>query len=229
MSYSSSAAPTWQDVIQAATRANEQMDHQGRKCKQAHDCLGKLLVASQMRTALLRADQEMLRNMRDRVTSASRLPPDMHPPWHRRSASHSFEVADDEIEVVIQELKDVLSSLIAANGCHATWRQLGPVLAKIPAPEPEIISGPRPEKMPWSHLQNSGEDSMAASVPLRQQAALIARLLPAPEFKLDARTAVLPKAGSALDIFRSTAKVRYSDPSRSSHEQLSQGAGTRTL
>jgi len=197
------------------------MDYRERKCKQAFECCEKLLRASQMHTACLRADQKMLRNMLSNVTSALMPPPDMNSPWRQRPASHSWEAAEDQIKLVIQELQDVLSSLIASNGCHATWRQLGPVLSKIPAPEAEVISGPGPEKLPCPQLQSCGSDSMATPLlPLQPQAAMRARLLLAPEFKIGATTAVLPKAGDASDNFRSIAKVRYSDSSRSSREHF---------
>jgi len=200
MSCSASAVTTWQSIIQAASTANEQLEHQGRKCKQAHDCLAKLLQASRMRTARLYADQRMLRQMLDKVKTARKHhqcapihPSDMFPPWQHSNVSHSWQVGEEEVEVVMQELKDVLSSFVAANACHETWSQLGPILAKMPPPVPEIISGPGPETLPLPHLQNPEQDGMDASaMPLHPQTAMNAYLVPAPEFKLSAATTALP-------------------------------------
>jgi len=163
--------------------------------------------------------------MRDRVkvarNSGSMLPPEMFQQWHRRSVSHSGAVAKDEIEVVLQELKDALSSIGAASACLETWRQLGLVLAKLPAPEPEMIVRPGSDNLPWPQFQTHERHGMAASKMSSQpQTMMRARLLPAPEFRLGAKTAAVPKACHSLDGFRNVAKVRNSNASRSSHERL---------
>jgi len=216
--------PTWEAFIQAARTANGQLELQGQNCKQSHECFAKLLRVSQMRTAHLRADQRILLHMRDRVkvarNSGSMLPPEMFQQWHRRSVSHSGAVAEDEIEVVMQELKDALSSIVAASACLETWRQLGPVLAKLPAAEPEIIVRPGPENLPWPQFQTHGRDGMATlKMSSQPQTMMRARLLTAPEFRLGAKTATVPNACDSFDGLRSVAKVRHSNASRSSQER----------
>mmetsp|Transcript_100073 Transcript_100073/g.193208 ORF Transcript_100073/g.193208 Transcript_100073/m.193208 type:complete len:213 (+) Transcript_100073:44-682(+) len=200
---SSCELPTsWEGLVQAANTANEQLEFQVQKTRQVHDCFGKLLWASQMQTARLLEDQKKLRHMLHHVTWAQghpyelKFPPnDMHPPWQRHFASPASELSEDEVEVALQELKEVFSLFIAANDGHETWRKLYPLLAKLPAPEPEIISGPGPEKVPLSQLQDFEEESTEASaLPWQSPAAMRARLLPAPEFKYGAMTAEMPEA-----------------------------------
>mmetsp|Transcript_64578 Transcript_64578/g.124516 ORF Transcript_64578/g.124516 Transcript_64578/m.124516 type:complete len:204 (+) Transcript_64578:88-699(+) len=201
-------ATSWDGILQAAITANEQVEFQVRKSRQARNCLVKLLRASRMHTECLRDDQRMLRYMLHQVKvahgrpSAPMLPPDMH----RQLVSPSW----DEMEVELQELKDVFCSLIAANECHETWRKLSPVLAKLPAPEPDIISGPEPEELPWTRFR--GTSMEASALPSEPQAALRARLLPAPEFKLGSMTAAVPQVGDGPENLRSAA--------RSSHESF---------
>jgi len=205
--------------------ATEQLEHQGQNCRNAHERLARLIQVFQMRTAHLRADQRKLLHMLERVkvarNSGSMLPPDMYPPWHRQSVSHSCVVDEEDIKVVMQELKDALSSIVAANACLETWRQLGPVVAKLPAPEPEMIVRPGSDNLPWPQFQTHERHGMAASKMSSQpQIMMRARLLPAPEFRLGAKTAAVPKACHSLDGFRNVAKVRNSNASRSSHERL---------
>jgi len=202
--------------------ATEQLEHQGQNCRNAHERLARLIQVFQMRTAHLRADQRKLLHMLERVkvarNSGSMLPPDMYPPWHRQSVSHSCVVDEEDIKVVMQELKDALSSIVAANACLETWRQLGPVVAKLPAPEPEILVRPGFDNLPWPKFQTHRGDGMAASIS-QPQTARRARLLPAPEFRLGATTAAVPQACDALVGLRSVVNVRHSNASRSSHER----------
>jgi len=224
-SCSANSVATWVGIIQEASTANVQLEHQGRQCRQAHECLEKLLQALRMRTARLNADQRMLRCMFDKVkvarnrSSASVLSPDMFPQWQRQDVPHSWTVSEDEIEVVMQELTDVLASFTATSGCHDTWRRLGPILAKLPAPKPEIISGP--ERMPWPHLQMSEKDGMAAPEMIPQpKMAMRARLVPAPEFRCGPMDARLPNAGDAPPHSWGVAKVRHFHSSMSSSESF---------
>eukprot|EP00419_Tripos_fusus_P013024 CAMPEP_0172669920 /NCGR_PEP_ID=MMETSP1074-20121228/9979_1 /TAXON_ID=2916 /ORGANISM="Ceratium fusus, Strain PA161109" /LENGTH=162 /DNA_ID=CAMNT_0013486757 /DNA_START=24 /DNA_END=512 /DNA_ORIENTATION=+ len=142
-------------IIQAASMANEQLDLQVRNIEQSRALLGKVRWASQMHTARLLEDQKVLRHMVHRVRmahgrhSALMILPDMHQPWHRHCASSSPEMLKAEADMVLQELKEVHSSFIAASGCNEIWRRLSPPLPKRPAPEPESISGPRPDELPW--------------------------------------------------------------------------------
>jgi len=216
--------PTWKAIIHAASMANEQLDHQNQEGMHAHLYLEKLLQVCQMHNAHLHAEQRMLQRILDQVKmtgtfhSASTLLPDLQPPWHRQSASHSWTVPEDDIEMVMQELKDVLSSLIATRGCHEIWRQLGSVFAKLPAPEPEIISGPGPDKLPLPQFQKYGGDGMAASAWQSQpEAATRAHLRPAPEVKLDSMTALVPQPGYTVGKNGSTANARHSEGGASSH------------
>jgi len=228
MSCSGSGAACWGSFIHAATAANEQLDHLGRECKQAHVILAKLLRASQMRNARLQADQRILRQMLNTLkadrgrSSASVLPPDLYAAWYRQSASHSREVAEDEIEIAMHELKAVTSSLVAASGCHETWRRLFAVVAKMPSPKPEILSGPVPEQLPWPKLQSSELDSMSAAVLTSQpQTASRGCFVPSPEeFKFNAMPAPVPKASDTLESFRTDVKVDYPCASRPSMQQL---------
>jgi len=141
----------------------------------------------------------MLLDMLDQVKaacgrpSASMLLPDVQPPRHGQSASHSWEVAQDDFNLVAQELKD---AVMAAKDAQETWHQLDQVCAELPAPQPESMSSPGPEKLPWPKLQTFEGDSMAVS-PLspQPQMAMRACLLAAPEFKLGDMTTAVPTAG----------------------------------